>query len=83
MKNTFRVFGIILIVFSLIMFMYGSIKTARAEDEVAEKIEIDGIQLVKQSESGERAKTAYIIGFVLLSSGIGMIVLAPSGKKRR
>ena len=83
MKNVFRVLGIVLISASLLMFMYGSMKTSRAEDETKEVIEIDGIELVQQSESSERAETAFIAGFALFAAGIAVVLFTPSGKRRR
>lgn len=77
MKNLLRIIGGLLIVFAVVIFMYGSIKTSRAIEDGEKTVQItEGIELVEENRNEEKAKDSFMIGGVSLAFGLLFFFLA-------
>lgn len=82
MKNLLRFVGAILIVISVMLFLVGSVKTAKAEKEQQTTVElapgITAVQEGKQEALAEKGFTAAAVFCVL-----GIVVILLSGRVSR
>lgn len=75
MKKIAKIFGGLLIAFSIILFMYGSIKTSRMLEEKEETVQVtEGIELIKESKNENKAKSSFVISGISFLLGIGLIL---------
>jgi Ca2+/Na+ antiporter len=82
MKNLIRLIGGMLIFMAIVLFLYGSVKTYRAEQEEPATTELEpGITLVERSTQQNFAEYSFTAAAV--SGILGLVVFLSAGKFSR
>ncbi len=82
MKNLFRVLGILCILFAIIFFLYGSMKTASGTERGMIEVEQgEGIVMVEENTDQQFARYGFNTAVILGVSGLLLLFLGRNSKE--
>ena len=84
MKTIFRTLGLVLIALAFLLFLYGSIKTARGKAATNDTVELaPGIRVVKENNQQRLARKTFQTSVVFLAGGVVLLALSFRGGRRK
>lgn len=80
----FRTLGLVIIALAVLLFLYGSIKTARGRAATNDTVELaPGIRVVKENDQQRLARKTFQTSVVFLVGGVVMLALSFRGGRRK
>lgn len=82
MKSLQRILGLIFIALALVFFLYGSVKTQKAETKGDFIIELEpGITMVDKNQQDDLAKKGFLWAAVFGISGVALLLISRKAPK--